>query len=113
MHIYIYTCIYIYIYIHIYIYIYIYIHLQENRDLLTPPLLVELLKGFHPDLSPQPYGGNHALVFARPPCGKSPMKDKRACRALRTFISIIMYTSATILHLLGRAEATWNMKQRT
>ena len=32
--------------------------------------------------SGQKGGGNNTLVCARPPCGKSPMKDKRACNIL-------------------------------
>ena len=39
--------------------------------------------------SGQKGGGNNTLVCARPRCGKSPLKDQRAWKMLRTFISTL------------------------
>ena len=39
--------------------------------------------------SGQKGGGDNTLVCSRPPCGKSPTKDKRACETLRICISTL------------------------
>ena len=41
-------------------------------------------------------GGDNTVVCAWPPCGMSPMKDKRACKLLRIDISKLAICISTL-----------------